>query len=120
MSFPRTLFALALTALHSAIAISTVEVKGSKFFTSEGNQIFIKGVVSRSIHDFAALTLQAFYTTVVTASPMLRNAPSMRNSCANWERTSYGRNRVPSTQPLPTVSKPSKNKSCIFLLPWVS
>jgi hypothetical protein len=36
---------LALLASLSAVAsaIPTIEVKGSKFFTSEGNQFFVKG-----------------------------------------------------------------------------
>lgn len=36
-----TLLALALGALTAAVP--TIEVKGSKFFTSDGNQFYVKG-----------------------------------------------------------------------------
>lgn len=43
-----SLLALAgLSALTSAIP--TIEVKGSKFFTSEGNQFFVKGKLEGAI-----------------------------------------------------------------------
>lgn len=33
----------ALAGLSAVKAIPTIEVKGSKFFTSEGNQFYVKG-----------------------------------------------------------------------------
>jgi len=41
-----TLLALALAAVTAAIP--TIEVKGSKFFTSDGNQFYVKGKSVRS------------------------------------------------------------------------
>ena len=35
--------AVALAASRAALAIPTIEIKGSKFFTSQGDQFFIKG-----------------------------------------------------------------------------
>lgn len=35
--------ACALLAVRTAFAIPTIEIKGSKFFTSDGDQFYIKG-----------------------------------------------------------------------------
>jgi hypothetical protein len=45
MFFINLFIAYALLACQSAEAIPTIEVKGTKFFTSDGDQFFIKGVV---------------------------------------------------------------------------
>jgi hypothetical protein len=39
-----TAFGVALTAIITAVdAVPTISTKGAKFFTSEGNQFFVKG-----------------------------------------------------------------------------
>ena len=45
-----TLLALTLLA-HLTSAVPTVSIKGSKFFTSEGNQFYIKGVSYQPVFD---------------------------------------------------------------------
>lgn len=44
-----TLLALALGALTAAVP--TIEVKGSKFFTSDGNQFYVKGIAYQLVSD---------------------------------------------------------------------
>lgn len=46
-----TQFALvAGLAINAVNAISPISVKGSKFFTDDGNQFFLKGTISRSLN----------------------------------------------------------------------
>ncbi|CAO2653469.1 Nn.00g028800.m01.CDS01 [Neocucurbitaria sp. VM-36] len=42
------LIAAALVACRAVVGIPTIEIKGSKFFTSEGNQFFVKGIIYQS------------------------------------------------------------------------
>ncbi|KAJ4364452.1 hypothetical protein N0V83_009046 [Neocucurbitaria cava] len=42
------LIAAALIACRAAVGIPTIEVKGSKFFTSDGDQFYVKGIVYQS------------------------------------------------------------------------
>ncbi|KAF1848845.1 glycoside hydrolase family 72 protein [Cucurbitaria berberidis CBS 394.84] len=44
MVYTRSLLLSALAGLTAVNAIPTIEVKGSKFFTSEGNQFYVKGI----------------------------------------------------------------------------
>lgn len=43
-----TLALTAIAGLSGVNAIPTIEAKGSKFFTSDGNQFYVKGNLSRS------------------------------------------------------------------------
>lgn len=43
MVHTRSLLLSALAGLSAVNAISTIEVKGSKFFTSDGDQFYVKG-----------------------------------------------------------------------------
>ncbi len=40
----RSIVACALAAAAAVNAIPTISVKGSKFFTSDGNQFYVKGM----------------------------------------------------------------------------
>jgi hypothetical protein len=43
-----TLALAAIASLSGVNAIPTIEAKGSKFFTSDGNQFYVKGKLSHS------------------------------------------------------------------------
>lgn len=47
----RSILLCALTGLAAVNAIPTIEVKGSKLFTSEGNQFFVKGIAYQLVPD---------------------------------------------------------------------
>lgn len=54
------LIILAAALLSSVLALPTIETKGAKFFTSEGNQWYIKGL---------SMILKTFLHMLLTRSP---------------------------------------------------
>lgn len=66
------LLAITLLACHAVVGIPTIDIKGSKFFTSDGNQFFVEGTELIATRDSTFIT-QAGITYQSSSSNFLTN-----------------------------------------------
>ncbi len=75
MFISRLLFATLLVAYHGVGGIPTISIKGSKFFTSDGEQFYIKGILVFLVVRYLLIHPGIVYQSATSTANYLANGP---------------------------------------------